>query len=902
MRMITAFFILLSLGFALHAEAPLKAASVLYPADVAGRVRENIATDPWAAEVRDRVVEAAAFWREMSDEDLWALMFSPNLERSWMVWSNGYSPVTGEPVPMYNWKADAKTHPWKFQDPTSGEWFPKNDFGAFYRSGLDERGWFDPERADRSLLFNADHPDPADPLHLFGVDDGTGYVNEKGEKWRFIAAYLIYGHWKQLIVGGVRVLSAAHLLTGDSVYAHKAGILLDRVADVYPEFDFGKQGVMYEGPPSAGYVSTWHDACEETRELVMAYDMVYEALRDDAELVTFLSKKAADHGLENPKASWANIQRNIEGGILRDLLLHSDRIHSNYPRDEILKAVTVAVLQEPEEAFWAIVDPMMERATAVDGVTGEKGLAGYASFTIAALASFMSEFSKADPAFLENMLVRYPQIHKTYRFFIDTHCLGRYYPLIGDTGHYAAPVEAYVGVDFLKPGENLTGWGNWTLLAPSNYQFMWRLYQATGDTAFAQLIYRENGGTVEGLPYDLYGQDAEAFQAALTNVIEREGTLIPQESVNKREWRLGILRSGLGGDARALWLDYDAGGAHGHKDGLNLGLFAHGLDVLPELGYPPVQYGGWGSPRALWYTRTAAHNTVVVDRQDQVNGAGETSLWFDGRLVHGIRASAPAVAGVERYERTALLVDIDDERFYVVDLFRVRGGAEHTKFVQSHYGSFSMTDLALAPAEDFGANTEMRNFQLDTQAPNSWRADWTFEDKYQLLSDTAPRGLRYFDFTKGASAGTCEAWLVANGYKGGEEVWIPRVVAQRKGGAPLSSTFVSVLDPWKGAPVLQQVRRIDLPGGDTEVALEVQLANGTRDIIVLRDPDLIGDARETALVAFDIALDGEAAVIRFGPDGRVRYMAMSHGSHCTAGSAELKTAPTETLTEYTRAD
>jgi len=54
--------------------------------------------------------------------------------------------------------------------------FPTNDFEAYYRSGLDEHGVFDPKRADRALLFNTQHPDPNDPLHRFGVDDGTGYA------------------------------------------------------------------------------------------------------------------------------------------------------------------------------------------------------------------------------------------------------------------------------------------------------------------------------------------------------------------------------------------------------------------------------------------------------------------------------------------------------------------------------------------------------------------------------------------------------------------------------------------------------------------------------------------------------------------------------------------------------
>ena len=67
-------------------------------------------------------------------------------------------------------------------------------------------------------------------------------------------------------------MAAAYAVTGDTAYAHRVGVLLDRVADLYPSQDFGKQGVMYEGPPRSGYVSTWHDACAETRLRVVLRD------------------------------------------------------------------------------------------------------------------------------------------------------------------------------------------------------------------------------------------------------------------------------------------------------------------------------------------------------------------------------------------------------------------------------------------------------------------------------------------------------------------------------------------------------------------------------------------------------------------------------------------------------
>jgi hypothetical protein len=861
--------------------------SALYPAAIADRVRQNVANDAWAAGVRDRVVEAAKYWRDLSDDDLWELVFGPTLERSWMVWSNGYSPVTGKPVPMYNWVADAQHHPWKLQDPTSGECFPKNDFKAFYDSGLDTCGIFDPAKANRALLFNTEHPEASDPLHKFGVDDGTGYVNEKGEKWRFVAAYLIYGQWKQLIVSGVRICGAAHMLTGDPVYARKAGILLDRVADLYPDFDFKAQGILYEGPAVAGYVSTWHDTCEETRELIMGYDMVFEALRNDAELVAFLSRKAAEVGLENKKTTFADIQSNIEGRILRDALAHPEKIHSNYPRAEICKAVTTAILGEPEQAFWDIVDPMIERSTAVDGVTGEKGLAGYSSFTISALGCFLSEFSKSDPAFLGKVIDRHPNLRQTFRFFIDTMCLQRYYPLSGDTGHYGAALDEYIGINFLLPGDNLLGWGNWTLLSPSNYRFFWELYKVTDDTAYVQILYRANNYSVSNLPYDLYGGAPLDFQNAVSKVIKRDGTALRLPSVNKEGWHLAILRSGQGRNERALWLDYDSGGGHGHKDGMNIGLFAHGLDFMPEFGYPPVQFGGWTSPRAKWYTMTAAHNTVVIDGVNQEAGAGETTLWLDAQRVHAIRATGQKFANVERYERTVVLVDIDDEHFYVVDVFRVRGGHDHTKFQQSHYGEMTTMGLNLVPAGDYGHDTQMRSFKLDSSAKPGWRADWKCDDRQRLLSEPATLGMTYWDLTNGASAGAAEAWIVGAMFESMDELWIPRLIVRKQNqvDTPLESTFVSVSEPWKDKAMVTGVTRTGVrisdgsEGGDSEVALTITLANGLQDTLLIRDVERVDASKDVRAEKSAWSTDAQLALVRNDSKQQPVYIVGTKAGH-----------------------
>ncbi|HEX71987.1 MAG TPA: hypothetical protein ENN65_01565, partial [Candidatus Hydrogenedentes bacterium] len=190
-RMVALVCALAGMHCAVAAETPpaalTKTKSSLYPEAVRARVRANVAGRAWAGAVRDDLVKAARPWREMSDDALWALIFGPTIERSWMVWSNGHCPACGQDVPMYTWKIAAMERPWKVQCPHCSEIFPKNDFAAYYQSGLDAQGIFRPENADRSLLFNTEHPDAEDPLRLFGVDDGSGYV-EGGKRWRFIGA------------------------------------------------------------------------------------------------------------------------------------------------------------------------------------------------------------------------------------------------------------------------------------------------------------------------------------------------------------------------------------------------------------------------------------------------------------------------------------------------------------------------------------------------------------------------------------------------------------------------------------------------------------------------------------------------------------------------------------------
>ncbi len=811
----------------------MKTESVFFPQKLIERARNNAANYEWAANIKQSIINEAQPWLKYSDDELWEMGFGPNITRSWMVWSDGHCPNCRHSVTMYHWKIDPHNHPWKVQCPHCDSFFPKNDFRAYQQSGLDEHGIFDPALGDRSLLFNQEEPEGT--KRDFGVDDGEGYV-EGENRWRFIGAYLIYGQWKNLILGGVEALSAAYILTGDKEYSRRTAILLDRVADIYPTYDFKTQGLVYEHnfTDFNGYVSNWHDCPKEAIILAEAYDRIFLAIEDE-KLIRFLSEKARLHHQTNPKDSAKAIQQNIENRILKESLTNKHKIYSNVPCQEHAILVIESILgwKNNRKHIDQLFDQLLDIVTAVDGVTGEKGLAGYATIGPRNMVKILGKFSRIEPEFLSDILKRNPRLHHHFRFHIDTWCLHKFYPGVGDSKGFKQEPTGYAGVEF----EKTIG------LEPSAYTVLGQLHQLTKDPALAQMLYSGNGNSLDGLPHDLFAENPTLFQTTIQKVIDDHGIYPSVGSINLQEWHLAILRSGKEKNARALSLSYDTLYNHHHADTMNLSLFAKGLDLLPDFGYPPVQYGGWRSPQALWYRKSAAHNTVVVDGKDSRQGAGKTTLWVESESFRSMRISAPEAIEGEQYERTASLVDISEEDTYVIDIFRVIGGSDHARFFHSYVADLTTEDLQLKPAEPYGHETLMRYFHSDENPPAGWSADWKIDTKVAQLPPKSDIHLRIIDLTTGAVAHTAETW-VSSGFQDTEirEYWIPTIMTRRQGDAPLQSTFISIIEPYASASNIKTVHRLPLqtedgkPCGDSQVAVKIELTTGQCDLLIALDP------------------------------------------------------------------
>jgi len=137
---------------------------------------------------------------------------------------------------------------------------------------------------------------------------------------------------------------------------------------------------------------------------------------------------------------------------------------------------------------------------------------------------------------------------------------------------------------------------------------------------------------------------------------------------------------GGSGGAQTQWhLTWSGGYGHEHADQLSLLLFAGGRELLSDLGYTHTRY-------RPWTLATAAHNTVVIDENNQAMGPADGALrWFDASdpAVQSVSADGvrgyPGRAGL--YRRTLLVVDAGQGRSYAVDLFEVEGGATHDYFL-----------------------------------------------------------------------------------------------------------------------------------------------------------------------------------------------------------------------------
>lgn len=811
--------------------------AVLYTPEVVRRIRTNYARYNWAKSWVDW--ERADNFAAMDDENLWTLPPPQEVGRTkgsapWYPGcsrcgsKDGYSPV----APLADWKVRCQG---------CGEVFPKNDFARFYLSGLHERGVFRRSLANVRLLFNSEHSDPSHPLHSFAVDDGTGWVDERGSRHFFIAV-VADSRW-ELLLSGLRDLARAYLLSGEGRYAHKALLLLYRFADLYPEMDFSpyaRLGAFHnDGGSGRGRIFGRIGECGVALTCSEAYDMVREAV--DPELLSFLSARTG-----KPRTA-DDVRSHIEVNLLREFICsfkeRPPRIRGNFGHTHYVYALVGLVLGDVEALAWLFSPDWEENLDRIfthyvrDGM-GAEGSPGY---SIGWTRDFLALAELLERTPLGRKYSLYRHYGKVLRQMVLAPrrllCLDRFTPHIGDSG--------------------VCGKAGAVDLAPHHYAIA---FEAFGDSLFAQYAYLANGRRVEGIHLGLEHPDPEAIQKRILEVVRAIGEPRPAKSDLLEGYGLAILRQGEGENQRATWLYFgrNAHFGHCHHDQLNLGLYWRGLDLLPELGYPAWTVGHGKSD--LWVRNTISHNTVVIDRRPQRPSWGGRCLAFhqspeliwveveadrayfgqgdEDRFVvsRTLEAAGPLHPSESEglYRRLLCMVDLG-EGFYLFDLFRVWGGAEHVWSFHTAEGDVEIEGLNLRPQEKgsylgpevpFGRGDDPSGFQWldavqrDPTPPTRFSITVAVHDLHGQQWGEGQVRLRLTVLDPSGEV------ALARGYPpraSGRRLSYVLVRSTAPEGEVAASRFLGLLEPYLGTPIVEDVSAVPVEGADGFGALAVKL-------------------------------------------------------------------------------
>lgn len=892
-------------------EVCAKQCSRLVTAKMRRNALENVSKFDWAAAQQQAAIEAAAPWLARSDEALWQLVTSQELPRAiYMTAGLLYEgkrdacPQCGQGI-GYSGKMDFEHQTWKVVCPHCGEAFPKNDFLAFYRTALDEHGFFRRDRGDRSLLFNVEHPDPQDPLHQLYVDDGYGMVDENGNVHHVIAYYNHSCQWAS-IFQGLQSLAQAYVLTSDPRYAHKAAVLLDRIADVYPDMDYlplGKLGFQHShGGTLRGRIqgNIWEAISGE--DLARCYDWVFDGFQQDQELVRFCTRQSQQYQLGD-KSSIASICQHIEEHLLLEILksVKDGRIDGNTGMTHTCLATAAIALDRPgltdEWLDWLfdpnypVTDPtysrrkdpipwVMVEGLDRDGMGQECG--GYGLIWNRGMIR-LAEILASYPAYnRHNRLQEYPKLRQCFFVEARLNCLDAVMPNIGDTG----------------------ATGAWGRLGEA--PFFARGYRLFKDPRLAALAWRYAQGDVANLRLenDIFEEHPEALAQQIKAAAFSETFRLVSDYLG--QYGQATLQTETPANGRAVWVHFGYGKGHSHHDTLTIGLYAKNIDMLPDHGYPEFT-GSWPQ-RIAWTSNTSSHNTLLVnDQRSAASPGGHLHLFVIAPPLRVMDVSSQgAYPNLKTYRRTVALVDISRDDSYVLDVFRARGGRNHRLIACGAAPTARVQGLNLAPQENgtFAGpgvgfaelpgegetiwNTSGFSYLYDVarsggRVTRPFVVDWQCEDlRGRIQAGTEPH-LRLHALT------ACDEVALASGDPPQNHPGNPRrlrYLIQSRLGENLESQFVTILEPYDRTPFIQSVRRLaveSLADPNSVAAVAVLLKNGTTDLLIsCEEPTSV-------TVEGGLTFHGQFGLVRF-QEGQVQALRMVNGTLLQVGEVKL-TAP-----------
>lgn len=771
------------------------------------RYRTDEGTQKHVQSLKDRV----AYVMAMSDEQLWRFIPPATLRRATFLWQGQGNhpgcPKCGKEIfkvggGFYPWIMD-REHPWQVKCPNCEAVFPTNDFSSYYEN--DFQG-----ECDMSGEF---------------PDDGSGWVSPDGIRHYFVGHWCQWQRWND-VLNAISDLGKVYLLTEDEAYARACAVLLCRLAEVYPDMKYIDQSNY----GAEGRILPW---CWENSSVVMpisiAYDSVWPYMHEmsDPTLEAFLASRGVDNACER-----------VDKGFLQDVaekMIHTNQYLSNEGDHQRGFAIAALVWGDNDPAHGITTDEMLKwLATGrgnmeylvwndiyADGFPNEAS-PGYSSSVSTKSWEIARYMARAGYDLFDS-----PRMAATAHVWLDLTMCGLQQPAIGDYGSIL--------------GGGKAGWDAQML------RWAWEQY---GDPRFAKALV-ELGNPSAGL----YEPDRREEIAAAAKTHPEP---VVSGTRNLSQFGCAILESHSTANPRALSLYYgSAAGGHGHYDRLNIELLANGRSMMPDLGYPDQ----WGSKAQQFHNNSTAHYVVQIDGAGQQTMArGKLHSLADLDQVQVVEASGesayPGLA--ETYRRTTALVDISETDFYVVDIFRVKGGTRHDwLFHGPPQDGFEADGVTLSEPREgtlAGAGVETgAAFEGDNRSGYQWlhsvregapEAAWTvtfppIERKAGLRMSMLPGCAQQVYATQVDSPQLKNAGLPET---------LPWVVARNETDG--MSTFAALIRTMQPDDCIQTVEPIELETPDaTGVGMRVTSAEYVDTIYSSLDPDAeagIGDGLTAA--------------------------------------------------------
>ncbi len=765
-----------------------KSGRTYYDDELRARMQEKVREYDWARAQVDAAKSAAAWYVKKSDEELWDFVPPPEQLRAINVCIGHDCPFCGDKITRkaghYPWIMD-RDKPFKVTCPVCGRTFPENDFQPWNTEGLEG----EPESGEKI------------------VDKGLGWVGPDGRRYYFVSYYIFWQRWVRDIINGMSVLGRAYLLTNNPIYGHKCAVMMTKLASEYERFDYRVQ-CYHEGRFNVpGRISDRIWSTGNNTTIALAYDAIYPAFAEDAQLLGFLKGKGVTDPRQLIEQKMLNVMVNdiMTGMVAGNMGMHQRALCCLaivLDNDDPAQGPTTEQMRE-----WVMTGPGRVEDLLWNGFwregLGSESSPGYSSSWCSNFYALAELLPKLGVDIWGN-----PKLKKMADIGIDLTVAGRFSPDIGDSGGLkgSGPIARSVGLQ----GPAFTH------------------YRAPRHAKVLALMNAKSRDLFE----DYFDEQEVA------KVVEVQGTDLGLKTRNLGGYGLAVLESGQDDHKRAVTMYYGyAGGGHGHHDRLNIEMWAFGRPMLPEDGYPfpftRPDFWRWRS------TDTVKHYCVVVDETTQkTQYAGHLNTLVATPELQLMDASAEVAYPemVSLYRRTSALIDISEDDSYLLDIFRVRGGSQHDWcFHGPAFFDLSVTGGQLGPPQEKGTLAG-ENVAYGTQPPAGgvgdgtsgyhglynvrrmspkgvWAATWTKADEDLGLTMTMPAGCAQEVIVADASPelqpGNPDViqYVLGRNELPGEEVEV---------GEELLSKYVAVIEPHRGAAHITGVERLQADNAHPE--------------------------------------------------------------------------------------